>query len=261
MAMFSTVSSSPARPTTTHILLDSRNIAHNLHRFDLQEEDIRWRDLFHFLAQKTNSEKVQISWHRPERLISPKLSLRYIWKRKCASQNPQEIKAHMADFSRLSSRERNALFMELKRAKRWLQDVKIAFSKESAYFRELQQRYPEIQIHEEGYLQIDPVERYFCKEKGVDAALSLNMAELARLPETREIVLMSGDGDYEPAAKRVKSLQKELHIVAPSQACLSKELCKMADSVKVLDKHEWFAFRVRPQNPHTIPFETFPAAA
>ena len=72
-------------------------------------------------------------------------------------------------------------------------------------------------------------------QKGVDMSMGLDAVECAMTNDCDTILLVSGDGDFVPAARKAKNLGKRVQVAA-FESVLSEDLAEIADEVILLDQ-------------------------
>ena len=126
-------------------------------------------------------------------------------------------KINSYDFSRQIPRRVTLLPTETaetrkERAHQWYNQRLADHHKQLAdYETNIAQKYASIEIKKVGTLKIDPWNEDVLGEKGLDVGLAVDMLDFSSLADTE--ILISGDADYSPAVKWVKSKLKKVYLV------------------------------------------------
>lgn len=223
------------------ILVDGQNLYYSLKSISLVEKDIKWNLLFNsFLSD--GEELVRSYWFRPQKILDTYFTNHNIRntivgrKYKNYSQDYRNNQSTIPP-NVLAQIEQDAVEVE-----KWLNEEKVKFQSIEYNYDKLCLEFDDLEIVKTGILKVNPYNKEYLGEKGVDISLAVKMISLSVEKKCDKIILVSGDYDYAEAIKFVKNNMTKIHIVKmhkgvpPKNRGMSRDLSILAD--KIIDVYE-----------------------
>ncbi|MBN2321822.1 MAG: NYN domain-containing protein [Acidobacteria bacterium] len=172
--------------------IDGENFYHKISEFgDMKPWFIDWDNFFKNITPK-NHELIRTYYYKCEK-VSP-----YDFNR------PLPRKISLVPPETPESRKI--------KANEWYNQCVVDYQKQlSDYEYNIACRWSNIEIKKVGTLKVDPWSEEILGEKGLDVGLAVDMLEIAPLTDSE--ILVSGDADYAPAVKCIKSKLKKIYLV------------------------------------------------
>lgn len=224
------------------ILIDGQNLYYNLRELKFLEKDICWTKLLKSFIDD-GEELVRTYWFRPQRLLDT-----YYTESNIKNQIVyKKYKQHITNFTKgnCSNIPEDILCSineDCKSALDWIKKQKDKFSTLEYSYDQITIENDDIEIVKSGVVKINPYDKIYIGEKGVDISLAVKMISLSVENKCDKVILISGDFDYAEAIKYVKSNMTKVSVVKihkgypPRNKSMSRDLTVLAD--KVIDLYE-----------------------
>ncbi|MCW3467759.1 NYN domain-containing protein [Chitinophaga nivalis] len=224
------------------ILIDGQNLYYNLKDISLKENNIKWDLLFSHLIEP-DDKLVRTYWFRPAKILdtyytSVNIRNTIVWKLHRTHTNNYQSGAH----SSIPKQVLDDIEDKSRDIEKWLADEKQRFNSLEFQYDKLCLEFGGIEFVKTGVVKVNPYNKSYSGEKGVDISLAVKMIALSVEKKCDKIILVSGDYDYAEAIRYVKNNMTQVHIVKmhkgnpPKSKSVSRDLIVLAD--KVIDLYE-----------------------
>jgi len=218
------------------VLIDGQNLFYCLKDMGISDQEIDWdKFLKSFISQE--DELIRTYWFRPQKILDTHLTSYNIRQHIVFFKYKQYLSDYNSDKSKIPQAILEKIEQEAKDSEKWLQDEKIKFSYIESKYDKLSSDFQDLEIVKKGIVKVDPYEKKYLSEKGVDITLAVKMISLSVQNSCDKIILVSGDYDYAEAIHFVKDRMMKIHIVKfhrgqpPKNRYTSRELAFLADNL------------------------------
>lgn len=131
---------------------------------------------------------------------------------------------------------------EASNVENWLKQEVLRFNQIEYNYDQIILEFGDIEFVKTGIVKVDPYNKLYLGEKGVDIALAVKMIALSVEKKCDKIILVSGDYDYAEAIRFIKNNMTKINLVKfhkgfpPRNRSVSRDLAILAD--KVVDVYE-----------------------
>ncbi len=211
----------------TVIFIDGENLHYSLKDMKLMERDIHWSNFLQHCLSPGDS-LIRAYWYQAAKLNNPRV-------------HPERARKFInQSLNAPDGNSETEIEQFIQEANVWKEEQERKYKRKLAYYDNLSIQFPKIEMVRRGIVKIDPFQKKYIGEKGLDVALAIGMVE--RQEYCDKVILISGDLDYAEVIRFVKDRLKQVHIVRlcrgepPTNRSVAKHLRELAD--KVIDLYE-----------------------
>ena len=223
------------------VLIDGQNLYYNLKEMNIKEKDIDWTKFFNGILD-TGEELIRAYWFRPQKILDSYFTSSNIKYQIVRKHYPNRLSYFPNDLENIPEPDKTSINDLSADAEKWLRDEKRRFSQIEYNYDQLSLDHGNIEFVKTGIVKVNPYDKKYVGEKGVDISLAVKMISLSVQEKCDKIVLVSGDFDYAEAIKFVKDNMTKIDIVKlhkgtpPKNRSVSRDLAVLAD--RMIDVYE-----------------------